>query len=332
MLKLLQVLLLVIIMQPVSGQGSGGQKLRLLFLNADRLYDTTDNEGTADDDYTPEGSMKWDGRKYEKRCEDIAGILSSLNSEDIPGIIALSGIENESIAKDILSSRKLRKPGYSILASSFYPGSGIVLASSGGSTELLEKKIIIPDLNPGLSEISVMLYCKVKTGDGATYHFFLNEWPDRINGGNQSSSTRMACAAALRKEIDLILNFEREARIIIMGSFYDEPTDGSIMNLLNATNKRKNLSYRDLYNLYYDRHNMEDQGTIMVNGIWQMSDFIIVSPSLLKEGEYFSVNYDGGRIGEPSSTFGPTYLGNEYTGGSGAHLPVFIDLGLKGNR
>lgn len=320
------------LMQAVSGQESNISTLRFLFLNADRLYDNVDDQGTADNEFSPAGSLAWDKSKYEKRCEDIAGILSSQENGILPGLIALSGIENEHVATDIFSSRKLRKAGYSILAGSFYPGSGIVIAAADGAAEILEHRSLVPDLNPQLTDISVIQYSKVKLSDGLIYHIFLNEWPDRQAAGSQAESMRMACAATLRKEVDLIINFERDARIIIAGSFFDEPTDRSVMNILNATNKQKNISERDLYNLHFDKHNFEGRGTVTVNGIWQMTDFIIVSPSLLKENSFFSTSFEGGFIGEPSPSFGPAFSGSIYTGGSGAHLPVFIDLSMNEKR
>jgi endonuclease/exonuclease/phosphatase family metal-dependent hydrolase len=56
----------------------------------------------------------------------------------------------------------------------------------------------------------------------------------------ESEMRRITAAATLRKDIDNILNYENDARIIIMGDFNDEPTNRSLMQVLNATNKRKN--------------------------------------------------------------------------------------------
>ena len=83
------------------------------------------------------------------------------------------------------------------------------------------------------------------------------------------------------------MNFERDARIIILGTFNDEPTNKSVLTMLNASNKRKNLNYRDLYNPFYDAHNMKEAGTVSVNGKIQMYDFIIVSPNYLKKTKDF---------------------------------------------
>jgi hypothetical protein len=61
------------------------------------------------------------------------------------------------------------------------------------------------------------------------------------------------------------------------------------MQVLNATNKRKNYTHRDLYNLMYDSHNIDNTGTISYRDNWQMFDQIIVSFSLLvNDGAYYT--------------------------------------------
>ena len=134
-------------------------------------------------------------------------------------------------------------------------------------------------------------YAELEFSKGNIIHLFINSWPDR-KVSSDSERERINCAVALRKEIDNILNFERDASIILAGTFYDEPTSKSIMSILNATNKRKNLDYRDLYNPFYDIHNNTESGTYEVNGRMQMFDFIIVSTGLLRNREGYKTGFD----------------------------------------
>lgn len=331
MIRVIIIMTMLLSAQLISGQKATTDNIRIVFLNAGNFFDTTDDPGEADDKFSSGGEMNWDNQKYDRRKNDLASVIAETGNRELPGLIAMSGIENDAVANDILSSGKLRRENYRILASSYYPGSGVILAARDEEVELLEKRVIISDLNPAISEMSVMLYLKVNLENGLTTHLFINEWPSRLDQGAAAGSMRMACAAAIRKEIDMVLNFDRDARIIIMGGFNDEPTSGGVINILNATNKRKNLADRDLFNLYYDMHNFEDKGTTKVNGIWQMNDFIIVSPSLLKNNSAIFTSFEGGKIGEPSESFGPVFRGSDYLGGSGAHLPVFFDLTINKN-
>lgn len=330
MIRLYISLLMILIVQAASGQAKDKNGFSLLFYNADNLFDTSDDTGKSDDAYLPTGRLMWDKKKFDKRIGDVGELLSESTGDNLPGIIILSGIEKESIAEEILSDRSLRRAGYDLLAGSFFEGSGIIIAAKHNLAEVIEKKEIIPVLNPAIADISTIMYVKMKLDDGYIYHLFLNEWPTRLRSGTAGSSMRMACAAAVRMEVDRIMNFESEARIIVLGSFYEEPTSGNIMNILNATNKRKNIGLRDLYNPFYDMNNIEGRGTIKINDMWQMYDYIIISPALLKKGDGYSAGFYSGRIAEPSESFGPTYRGSEYAGGSGANLPVYIEL--TGNK
>jgi endonuclease/exonuclease/phosphatase family metal-dependent hydrolase len=144
-------------------------------------------------------------------------------------------------------------------------------------------------------------------------------------------------AVTLRKEVDNILNLENNARIIVMGDFNDEPTDKSIFQILNAANKRKNLHYRDLYNLMYDSHNANGEGSIAYKDSWQMFDQIIVSPSLFTKGTGYYLSFDDGKVfrtsqllvTDPATGFSfpnRTYGGDTYYSGASDHLPVYIIL------
>jgi predicted extracellular nuclease len=173
--------------------------------------------------------------------------------------------------------------------------------------------------------------------DGNVYHIYVNHWPSRSGDAIQSEMRRMTAAATLRKDIDAVLRTEAEARIIIIGDFNDEPTNRSLMQILNATNKRINTTSSDLYNLMYDKHNIENKGTLTYQGQWDMFDQIIVSwPLLNKSGGYYT-DFEGGSVHtsdnllftnpengfkSPNRTFG----GNEYFGGVSDHLPVFVVL------
>jgi endonuclease/exonuclease/phosphatase family metal-dependent hydrolase len=148
---------------------------------------------------------------------------------------------------------------------------------------------------------------------------------------------RVMAALTLRREVDNILNIDNEAAILIMGDFNDEPTNRSIFQILNASNRMKNTHYRDLYNLMYDSHNIAGEGSITYNGVWQMFDQIIVSQSLLsKEGGYH-VTFGAGKVFKGGNVLvkdpvtgdqviNRTYSGDKYLGGVSDHLPVYVLL------
>jgi hypothetical protein len=108
-----------------------------------------------------------------------------------------------------------------------------------------------------------------------------------------------------------------------------------------ALNKRRNIYPGELYNLHYDLHNIQGEGTYAYKGQWNMLDQILVSYSLLNQEKGLSCGFESGKIMRedwmlyisetyddmlPSSTFG----GPEYYGGPGDHLPVYVKFTLNG--
>ena len=118
---------------------------------------------------------------------------------------------------------------------------------------------------------------------------------------------------------------------------YDEPTNNSLHTFLNANNKRRNATNRDLYNLMYDMHNFESKGTYSYKGNWNMLDQLIVSQALIRDREGIHLDFTDGKIfredwmmysnpkiGE--TTPNKTYGGVSYFGGVSDHLPVYLIL------
>lgn len=145
----------------------------------------------------------------------------------------------------------------------------------------------------------------------------------------------MFTAISLRKQMDLLLSRESGFKVIMMGDFNDEPTNQSISNGLSATGKRKNIHMGDHYNLFYDLHNLKNQGSYNYKGQWNMLDQIIISHNLLNQKKGLSTTFDGGAILKEewmlyhSEKYGEmlpaaTYGGPEYFGGPSDHLPVYL--------
>jgi hypothetical protein len=326
MKRLLYIILLVLAGQSIYSQKTFEKELLIAYYNADQMYDYFDNEGAYDDDFTAKGTRSWGEQRYNAKLDGLADIIGSINGKELPGIIILGEIENKEVLKDLLDRKVFRKSGYSSYFYTHPGGKSIAILSSVDVQGGIETSIInINGLNPEQS--ASIFHSTFVLDDGNIYHLFINNWTDRTSGLSGSEPSRINCAVALRKEIDKILNFERDARILVAGTFNDEPTNRSVLMMLNASNKRKNLNYRDLYNPFYDAHNENAMGTVSVNGSMQMYDFIIVSPQLLKRSDGYSTGFSSGKVfsGDRAEPL-PTFRGDTYTEGPGTHFPVYIKL------
>jgi predicted extracellular nuclease len=323
----------------VYGQKSV-QEFTVLFYNVENLFDTEDEPGKEDEEFTPGSEKSWDQDKYEKKLEDIARVLSSVNSTDLPEIIGLCEIENRKVLEELVNIRSLRKGNYSIVHSESADNRGIDVALLYRADDFsVHESESIPVIFPFDSSITTrdILYVTGKEKDGESFHFFVNHWSSRSQGEKETEPKRIYAAVILRKEIDELMNRDPDAKILIMGDFNDEPTNRSIFEMLMANNKRKNASERELYNLMYDLHNVDNAGTYFYKGNWNMLDQLIISQSFLGGRTGYHTGFDSGKIlkqqwmlyhDQQFDEYVPnkTYGGPEYYGGISDHLPVYVTL------
>jgi predicted extracellular nuclease len=321
-------------------QTSSKNSLTVMFYNVENLFDTSNDSLTADEEFLPQSPKKWDSEKYNKKISDLARVISSVNEKQLPALIGLAEIENKKVLEDLAASAKLRKGKYGIVHFNSKDERGIdaALLYNTEEIELIDSKAIPvlfgKDIQDATRDI-LFVKCRIK-GD-RIINVFVNHWPSRSPTREESEMKRVMAALTLRREVDNILNIDNEAAILIMGDFNDEPTNKSVFQILNATDKRKNAHYRDLYNLMFDSHNINGEGSITYREAWQMFDQIIVSQSLLsKEGGYHLTYSDGkvfkgGEVIVKDSATGAliinrTYGGDKYLGGVSDHLPVYAIL------
>lgn len=94
---LLTLLFLVAIMQATAQQRG---MLGIGFYDVDKLYDTLPSRFYNDSDYTPEGRLKWDDKRYRSKIEKTAQVIDSMHLH----VVALYGVENEQVVRDIVAA------------------------------------------------------------------------------------------------------------------------------------------------------------------------------------------------------------------------------------
>lgn len=335
-LLLLGYLLLII---PVNAQRSANDDITILFYNVENLFDTIDQPGVLDEEFTPGSEKEWNTSRYYRKIEDISRVLTGTGRNVLPDVIGLAEVENRMVLEDLLAAPAFRKGDYGIIHEESPDARGIDVA-------LLYRKDVLKSVSHEIIPVHFpfdstettrdILHVTAKLPDGEMVHFFVNHWSSRYGGMKESEPKRMYCAVSLRRRIDRLFAQENNPRIVIMGDFNDEPTNRSLMNILQAGNKLRNIEIGDLYNLYYDQHNMGLAGSYYYRGDWNMLDQIIVSYNMINQESRFSCNYQDGMILKedwmlfenqdgvmvPNRTYG----GPNYYGGISDHLPVYIVL------
>ena len=338
MKKLIPLILILCVLSDKGFSQKKANTFLVLSYNVENLFDTVDAPGFKDEDFTPGGIKNWTWERYEEKLDMLSKVITSIPGKKMPALIGLAEVENRTVLEDLVRKRGLRRSKYEIIHEDGVDPRGIecaLLYRPDLFKYLSHEYIPVDDpLNPDYLYRGI-LHVKGNAPDGSTLHIFINHWKSRGGGAAATEKQRMFTAISLRKQLDLLLSRESGFKVIIMGDFNDEPTNLSISNGLSASGKRMNIRMGDHYNLFYDLHNIEGQGTYNYKGQWNMLDQVIISYNLLNQKKGLSTNYEGGKILKEewmlyqSEKYGKmlpsaTYSGPEYFGGPSDHLPVYI--------
>ena len=308
--------------------------------NVENLFDTINSPVFDDDEFTPSGSKNWTYDRYEEKLDNLVEVFRSIPGKELPAVIGLAEVENRGGLEDLLRIRRLRKGKYEIIHEDGDDPRGIECALLY-RPELFKYKsheyIPVEDpVDPDYLHRGI-LHVKGNGPDGSSLHIFMNHWKSRSGGEKETERKRMFSSITLRKQLDMLLARESGFKVIILSDCNDEPTNKSITNGLSAMNKRKNIEMGEYYNLFYDLHNIGNNGTYNYQGTWNMLDQVIISYTLLNQKHGLTTGYDSGQILKEewmmfeSEKYGAalpsaTYGGPQYYGGPSDHLPVYVEF------
>jgi len=317
--------------------------LRIMFYNAENLFDTKDDSLTNDDDFLPDGFMHWTPWKYWEKLRNITRVITALGGMQSPALVGLCEVENDSVLFDLTKRSPLRTQDYAYLISHSPDERGIDLA-------LLYQRHQFRLINTSEYEIKFsdkrrrptrnLLHVVGVIISGDTLDLFLCHFPSRSDGQRETEPSRIDAAALLRSKTDSLQSLRENSNIIIMGDFNDQPNNTSLSKTLKARPVQSSSRSDALYNLFYHTLREPDVGTYKYQGRWEVLDQFIVSGNLLREGSSVQVKEKKAHIfraafllEEDERYFGKkpyrTNLGPRYVGGFSDHLPIYMDLTIR---
>ncbi|MCB0754714.1 MAG: endonuclease/exonuclease/phosphatase family protein [Flavobacteriales bacterium] len=307
--------------------------VEVVFYNVENLFDTVEDTTVWDDEFLPDSAKDWTQERYQKKLTDLAKVLTEISEDDLPEIIGLCEVENRQVVEDLFATDSLGKKKYKVIheQSPDFRGIDVALAyDSELMSELYHEAIRLSFSFDPETKTRDILYAKLLSC-GDTLHVFVNHWPSRRGGQEQSEPKRLKAATVLRTKIDSILLKDQKAKVIAMGDFNDYPNNRSMTEIMNCepgANQR-------LKNLTYDFHEA-GLGTYNYRGEWGMLDQFIVSDGLLFSAAGCATTDSSVAIfkedwmmyfpeeGSPSPS--KTYGGPNYYGGYSDHLPIRLTL------
>jgi len=323
MKKILVILLFPILVVAHTNKDSvSNENIFTMFYNVENLFDTINNPNTGDDEFLPNSEKKWNSSRYFHKINQLSKVFSSImkdkNSNKMPDIIGLCEVENKQVINDLLKTSTFSNHNYKIIHQDSPDGRGIDCALLyKNQIKLLNNDFIFVN-NPNAKRATRdILFAELKLGD-KIINVFVNHWPSRWGGQEESNYKRVFAANTLRNYINT--NVSKKNYTLIMGDFNDYPYNESLSEILIKD---------DLTNLM-STDSVLGKGSYNYKSSWNWLDQIIISKNFFKpnvkiisvgsfQKEYMLYKTKNGES-RPSRTFG----GNNWYGGFSDHLPVYF--------
>ena len=335
-LSLLFIIVFLLFAHIVSSQ----TEYRVMFYNVENLFDTVKDSIKNDDEFQPDGSMRWNSWRYWEKLKNITRVITAVGEMYSPSLVGLCEIENDSVLYDLTKRSPLRAQGYDYIVTNSPDERGIDVAllyqphhfrliEKNEYEVLFSRKNVRPTRN--------VLHAVGQIINSDTLDVFVVHPSSRSGGQMETEPQRIDIAKLIRNKVDSLFETRTKANILIMGDFNDYPNNKSIKNTIDARSINHDIYEKQLYNMFYHRMNEKNFGTYYYQGRWGILDQIIVSGNLLSSDNSVHVKDNSAHIfkanflleeDKKTGIMKPrrTYLGPRYVGGFSDHLPVYIDL------
>lgn len=302
--------------------------LTFVELNCENLFDCRHDSLKNDQEFLPTSARQWTPRRYWRKLDNIGRTIISCSTDTInnqlPDLVALVEVENDSVVNDLAKRSLLRHAGYEyiITSSPDVRGLDVALLYQPFSFQYLHHHSIRITPLEGMRPTRDILYVSGRVQSGDTLHVFVVHAPSRYGGEQQTRPYRQQVAHRLMQSVDSLRALSPDARILVAGDFNDYLSDVSLQYI--EGNGLKNVS----------RHatgHHGAKGTYRFQGLWRSLDHIFTSPSLPADTCYVN---DQPFLLEEDPKFGGvkpfrTFNGFRYRRGFSDHLPLVARLRLE---
>ena len=297
-------------------------------LNCENLFDCRHDSLKNDTEFLPDGSYHWTRTRYWRKLDRVGQTIIACGvkgqSWQLPDMVALCEVENDSVLHDLTRRSLLRNARYDYVmtCSPDERGIDVALVYSPFSFRLIRSHSVrvepIKDMRPTRD----ILYASGVIASGDTLHVIVAHLPSRRGGERHSRPFRVAAADRVAAVVDSVYNVSKDAKIIIAGDFNDYTNSASVRMLCGK--RLKDISAEAT-----GRNGAK--GTYRYQGEWGSLDHILVSESLARNVVHCYVN-DAPFLVEPDAKYGGVkprrnYLGPRYQNGFSDHLPLVATFG-----
>ena len=313
------------------------------FYNLENLFDTINNNGKYDLEFSPQGSHKWDGKKYWSKIHNMAYAISQMTTKTTPmgpSVIGVSEIENITVLQDLVNDPQIKDWNLQIVHhdSPDARGVDVGLLYNPNFFRVLKvenHRLYIPELPKFKTrdQMCVIGLMGTKQTGYSRIAVLVNHWPSRRGGEAESSWLREAAAKLNRQIADSLLKVDPNIGIITMGDMNDDPHNKSTAEVLGAVKNINKVVEGGFYNPFWEKLD-KGIGSYIYRGGWNLFDQIIVNSNIVDGkcglkfyaaevlNKQFLIQQDGQYKGYPLRTFSA----GVWTNGYSDHFPTEIFL------
>ena len=293
-------------------------------LNCENLFDCRHDSLKNDTEFLPDGAYHWTRTRYWQKLDRIGQAILSCGVKEqtwqLPDMVALCEVENDSVLHDLTRRSLLRNARYDYVMTNSPDERGIdvALMYSPYSFRLIGSHSVRVKPIKGMRPTRDILYASGVTASGDTLHVIVAHLPSRRGGEKYSRPFRMMAARQVAAVIDSIYNkVSAEAKIVVAGDFNDYSNSESMQLLCSKRMIGVSKGAKG--------HNGA-KGTYRYQGLWGSLDHILVSIPLADIATECYVN-DAEFLIERDEKYGGVkprrnYLGPRYLNGFSDHLPL----------
>lgn len=298
--------------------------LTFVELNCENLFDTEHDTLHQDTEYLPDSPRHWTRTRYWKKLDNTARTIIACGRDsagwELPALVALCEVENDSVVRDLTRRSLLRQAGYEYVVTSSpdIRGIDVALLYSPFSFGLISSYPLRVEPLADMRPTRDILYACGRLVNGDTLHVFVVHAPSRYSGERPTRPHRMQVMHRLQVSLDSLRSINPDAAVVVAGDFNDYSDSPSLQFLgeqCGLTNISAGVSGSN-----------GAKATYKYQGLWKSIDHILVSPPMSRRLLDCRVN-DAPFLLEDDNKYGGikplrTYYGYKFIGGFSDHLPL----------
>ena len=309
------------------------QQATLAFYNVENFYAKTTS---IEHSFLPSNNSKWIDNRYDTKVDRISHAISRIGfkeTEELPLFVGLSEVENTDVLEDLVRNERIKKANYDYI---FYESLderkiNVCCIYQKDKIKVINSepiRVVFKDTTGSKSYTRDILFVESEFETEKIY-FFIVHLPSKLDQEINQEKRRILLGK-IRQRIDLILNQNSDAKIVVMGDFNDTPTADNIRLELNTRAKQDEVKKAELYNPMVSLMSYQ-RGSLVHKKQWMLFDQILLTKGFLTEKnkiklvktDIFDAAFLTLNIGKMGAFPNRTFIGSKYLGGYSDHFPVY---------